>query len=270
MSRTVIKIDNAFDKFLTDHVTKNGRRTLCLSIRGSQAVLSGEENSVELAMENLENMTVSDLLEAMKLMDHEEEEMRYKSTEKVKFPAMKVKFKGRLWTLQKARDQLSIYLNILGFGKGGTKKFKVVSDEPDGWPDEQSFEAFEHPSYANMSTVNDIIESLLKYHGFDAKTHPFIVDEPKTPPPKKRKRKEAKKTTFEEDEDDENDANENSFNMNDDNKDQVKKTDNDPKKRKLCPYEELREKNIEERDLAMRSAGLLPHSKIRKIWETKR
>ena len=40
-------------------------------------------------------------------------------------------------------------IDILGFGNGCTKQFKVVADEPDGWPYEHSFEA-----YANMSTVN--------------------------------------------------------------------------------------------------------------------
>ena len=121
-----INIDQNFDKTLKDHVSKHHRRNLCLSIRGSQVVLSGKENTVELARENLESMTVADLMEAMKVMENDnddEEEMRYKSTEKVEFPPMKVKFRGCLWTLQKARDQLSIYLNILGFGKGWTRKF---------------------------------------------------------------------------------------------------------------------------------------------------
>ena len=56
---------------------------------------------------NIQFLTaVADMLEAMKVMGNEEE-MRYKTTEteKVEFPTIKVKFKGRLWTVQKARDQ---------------------------------------------------------------------------------------------------------------------------------------------------------------------
>ena len=70
-------------------------------------------------------MTVADQMEAIKVLDNdnEEEKMRYKSTAKVEFPPMKVNFGGLLRTLKKARDQLSIYLNILGFGKGWTRKF---------------------------------------------------------------------------------------------------------------------------------------------------
>ena len=151
-------------------------------------------------------------MEAMKVMENnnEEEEMRYKSTEKVEFPPMKVKFRGHLWTLQKARDQLSIYLNILGFGKGGTRKFKEAADEPDSWPDEHAFESFEHPSYANMATINDVIESLLQYHGFDANTHPFTIEEPKTPPPKRAKKAKKRVVIAEEQESD--DPNDNSIN----------------------------------------------------------
>ena len=37
---------------MKDHVVKGGRRTLCISIRGSQVVFSGEENYVVVAQEN--------------------------------------------------------------------------------------------------------------------------------------------------------------------------------------------------------------------------
>ena len=266
LSKTEIKVDRNFDKVVKDHVTKNLRRTLCFSIRGSQAVLSGEENSVELARGNLENMTVADLLEAMKVMDNEEE-MSYKTTERVEFPPMKVKFKGHLWTLQKARDQLITYLNIVGFGKGGTKKFKEAADEPDGWPDQHSFETFEHPSYANMNAVNDVIESLLKHHGVDAYKHPFLVEEPETPPSKKNKKK-VKKVPINMDDEIE-DPNDNTLDeaASDDNAEKVAGTRARGEKRKRVPYEELRANNISERENIALALGILPHSKVRKEWE---
>ena len=74
-------------------------RTLCISIWGSQAVLSGEEDSVVLAKANLEEMTIADLIEAMQGMENECDAQNYKTTEKISFPAMKVKFKGHRWTL---------------------------------------------------------------------------------------------------------------------------------------------------------------------------
>ena len=78
-----------------------------LSVRGSQVVISGEEVSVDLARENLDNMTVLELIQAMKGMEHEGGGLGYKSTERLEFPPMEVKFKGQLWTAQKARKQLN-------------------------------------------------------------------------------------------------------------------------------------------------------------------
>ena len=257
MSKNQIKADQTFDKMLKDHVTNKGRRTLCISIRGSQAVLSGEEDSVVLANENLNEMTVADLIEAMQGMEKDH-------AEKITFPPMKVKFIGCRWSLQVARDQLSIFMNILGFGKGGTKKFKVAAHEPDGWPDEHSFEAFEHPSYANLNMVNDIIQSILDYHGFDAKSHPYTGEEPKTPPPKKKKKKVVKvveRMTVEEANED--DPNDNSITSDEESRPVVGPS----RKRVLSPYEVMREDNITERLKLMKSIGLVPHSKVRKTWE---
>ena len=173
-----------------EHVHKNQRRAICLSVRNGQTVLCGEENSVNLAMENLEEMTVGELLEAMKVMDAGagNEKITFKTTQQVSFPSFKAKFQGRLWTAQKARSELTKILGILGFGKGGPRRFKVVSDEPEGWPDDISFETFEHPSYATLKTTNDIIKSIMEHHGVDAHLHPYEMEEP--PTPEKRKQKE--------------------------------------------------------------------------------
>ena len=191
ISKKSIKADQTFDKVLKEHVVKKNRRTLCISIRGSQAVLSGDAEAVTFAQENMENMTVEELMDIMKNMDSEE--LEFKTTQKVVFPPMFAKFKGRRWTLNRARDQLNIYLNILGFGKGGSRKYKVPTDEPEGWPDEHSFVNFEHPSYAKLNTVNDILESILSFHGSDANNHPSLEDDdeqlaPPEPTPKRIKK----------------------------------------------------------------------------------
>ena len=182
-----IKADKLFEKNLKDHVEKKSRKTLCISIRGSQVVFSGEENCVLMASENLENMTISELAEAMKGIINDSDGLSYKTSETVSFPAMKVKFKGRRWTLQAAREQLGVYMNILGFGRGGCKKYKEPADEPEGWPDAHSFVTFEHPVYATLDTINEIIESILDFHGVDAYKHPYTGEEPISPPRKKKR-----------------------------------------------------------------------------------
>ena len=251
-----MKIDQNFDKKLSDHVCKNGRRTLCLSLRGTQVVLSGEENCVNLALENKEEMTVGELMEAIQVIgsEEEDEEMRFKTSEQVVFPPFRVKFKGRLWTTSKAREELGIILSILGFGKGGSRRFNKAADEPAGWPDEHSFEAFEHPSYASKKVANEILESLFTHYGMDPYSHPFTLEEPATPPRKKRKTKALNNQDKTVD-----DPNDNSVQEEVDTEEEP--VVNEVKRRKLGAYEIIRERNIAEREELARNLGIMPHSK---------
>ena len=59
-----------------------------------------------MASDNLENMTISELTKAMKGIVNDSDGLSCKTSESVSFPAMKVKFKGRRWTLQAAQEQL--------------------------------------------------------------------------------------------------------------------------------------------------------------------
>ena len=157
LSKQEIVAGQVFDKNVKEHVEKKHQNTFCISIRGGQAVFSGDEEAVTFASENMTHMTIEELAEAMKNMNNV---AKYKTTEVLHFPPMAVRFKGRYWTLQKARDQLSIYMNLLGFGKGGSKKYKKAADEPSGWPDQLSFTDFHHPSY--MQRLKSSTASLLE------------------------------------------------------------------------------------------------------------
>ena len=261
MPKITMNVDKKFDKVLSEHVSKNRRKTLCISVRGTQVVLSGEENCVEVALENKDEMTVGELMETMKVMEVEEEddEMKFKTTENIEFPPFRVKFKGKQWTTLRAREALTKVLSILGFGKGGTKSFKVATDEPAGWPDSHSFLAFEYPSYANMKVANDIIESIFNHYGLDANTHPFTTEEPKTPPKKKKRVREEENIVEVTD-----DPNDNSLHGDPDHEEQAIVEEQVPqpgKKRKIGEYEKIRNKNIEERKEIERILGIIPHSK---------
>ena len=280
MSKRNLQIDQTFDKFLAEHVVKNGRMSFCISIRGSQAVISGEQEIVALAEENLETITLKDIVENMKRIEKHDTVKHFKTSQKVDFPPMEVKFKGQLWTTKKARMQLSTYLNILGFGKKGNKKFKEASDEPAGWPQEHSFETFPHPSYATLDVANDIIESIMRHHGFDAANHPFETKEPEATIQKKRKRKDYPRDIIEEHSDAENDLNDNSFNegeeieetpnlkrfrVGDDDYetldiDEEVVTEGKKADAVLSPYELLREQNIKEKEEFFKKNGILPIS----------
>lgn len=265
MSKKQIRVDQAFDKALKEHVVKNIQRTLCFSIRGGKVVISGEKESVEFVEENMEQMTVEELVQCMEQM--ESQNLSYKSTEKIGFPPMKNKFKGCLWKLEGARVQLSLYMNIIGFGKGGTKKYRVAGDEPDGWPDEHSFVDFQHPSSAKLDTINDIIGGILDFHGYDANNHPFLQEEPEEPPAKRKNNRHSnnnrldKKSEEEGEEDVEDDLEED-----EEDTEKEEEGENSVDLDAPTPYEQLRQNNIKERENLMRAAGVLPHSEVIRGW----
>ena len=175
MDKKAVKADQKFEASLKLHIEKQKRRTLCFSVRGDQIVISGEENALDFTLLNMESMTVKEMMDVIKTMD-DDVNMKYKTTETVVFPPLKEKFKGKKWSLLIARNELTTCLNILGFGKGGVKKYRVEADEPEGWPDQHSFMDFVHPSYAKFEIVNDIIESIYENHGYDIKSYHVIDD----------------------------------------------------------------------------------------------
>ena len=119
-----------------------------------------------------------------------------------------------------------------------------------------------------MITANDIIESVLKYHRFDAETHPFSMGEPKTPPAKKIKIKMAKKKVAIEEEHESDDPNDNSIDMDIEEANTAGPSGLGRKKRKLVPQEVMCENNIAEREFHEISWwDAMPHSKVRKIWQ---
>ena len=51
---------------MKEHGEKKKRRTLSICIRGDQAVLSGDEKTVQFVNENMESITVEELMDVMK------------------------------------------------------------------------------------------------------------------------------------------------------------------------------------------------------------
>ena len=91
-------------------------------------------------------------------------------------------------------DQTTLYFNILGYGKGGTKslvdtKFRKA-EKPKWWDDANNFEKYSHPSKTKMRVNEDIIESILRYHGYDPLTH---CENPDPEPKERRSQKSLKK-----------------------------------------------------------------------------
>ena len=101
------------------------------------------------------------------------------------------KDKTRGWTKDNVSEQLTLYLNLLGYGIGGDKslvktKSKTAS-KPSWFPDSVDFDSYTHPSHAKLQENEDIIESLFKHFGLD----PLKDAQEGEKAPKKAKRKSS-------------------------------------------------------------------------------
>ena len=104
------------------------------------------------------------------------------------------KDKRRGWNKSTARDQAQLFLNLLEYEQGGRKslvttKYKTA-EKPKFWPDSISFDKYDHPSSEGVSANEDLIESILEFHGYNIQTH---CHSPKKQQKKKRQTKKKKK-----------------------------------------------------------------------------
>ena len=110
--------------------------------------------------------------------DGDQTKPELKSNKQITLPPLFAPFKDEKkgWTKSNVADQLTLYINLLGYGVGGdnslvpTSKYKETS-KPAWFPDSQNFDNYTHPSKAKMKENEDIIESMYKHFGLDINTH---------------------------------------------------------------------------------------------------
>ena len=128
MERSIQQIsrDKHFDIQLETHVTKTNRRTLAVAIRDNQIFIRGEKNAVNLLDQN-RDMKVSEFLEKLKDIVDIDDQYEYKSIDpELILPPLKHKFKGCDWTVTYAREAVSQYMAILGYGHKRLQKLQQV------------------------------------------------------------------------------------------------------------------------------------------------
>lgn len=192
MERSIQQIssDKNFDYQLESHVIKTNRRTLALSVRDNQIFIRGEKNAVNLLDQN-RDMKVSEFLEKLKDVVDIDDQYEYETIDpELILPPLKHKFKGCNWTVTYAREAVSQYMAILGYGHKGSKSYKNEDDQPPFWSDSEAWLTFRNPRQETKEKLTKIMESLLSYYGLDAETHhtePVTVEVPVKPRAKKQK-----------------------------------------------------------------------------------
>ena len=95
--------------------------------------------------EDLDNLTLSQLLFSISELDNSQEKPRYSGKMLNLFPQFTVKFKSKAWNWETARSQLQIYMTIEGFGPNGNKRYHNPEDKPSYWPSGVSLSRFPYP-----------------------------------------------------------------------------------------------------------------------------
>ena len=181
--------DKKLLKALTSYV-EEGRDMLCVTIFDGKAeictspsvakLLEQQTGLVEGLMKLFEDKAKVDT-EALKHGENPSDDGTIpdvKSNKTLTLPPLFAPFKDEKkgWTKTNVADQLTLYINLLGYGVGGDKslvpttKYKETS-KPAWFPDSLSFENYTHPSKAKMKENEDVIESLFKHFGLDLNTH---------------------------------------------------------------------------------------------------
>ena len=163
-NRSVLQIqtDRKLDKKHEEHVSKGGRRLVTFSLRGDDVIISGDESSVNLAVN--EDISIKELKNQIKALGEPKEKghnLKYilKKPSKL-LPPMRVKIGGRKWSTKAARVQLTEYMTELGYGRGGNLSYK--DDKPSWWPQSIGWEKCEHPYDLTMDECKEILETIIK------------------------------------------------------------------------------------------------------------
>ena len=163
-NRSVIQIQNdrKLDKKHEEHVSKGGRRLVSFSLRGDDVIISGDEASVNISVN--EDITIKELKNQIKALGEPIEKghnLKYilKKPSRL-LPPMRVKIGGKKWSTKAARIQLSEYMTELGYGRGGNLSYK--DDKPSWWPQSIAWERCEHPYDLSMNECKEILETIIR------------------------------------------------------------------------------------------------------------
>ena len=184
--------DKKLQKALTNYVVEEKRDLLCVTIFDGNAELCSSPEIAKLLEKEPDLMSsLMKLFEEKAKRDVEEKgkpnivksdslqtKLELKSTRPLTLPPLFAPFKDEKkgWTKSNVAEQVTLYINLLGYGIGGDKTFVSStkhkdSSKPEWFPDSISYENYTHPSKAKITENEDVIDSIFKHHGLDIKTH---------------------------------------------------------------------------------------------------
>ena len=171
--------DKRFSKVMDAYVEEDKRELFSVTLFNGKPNFFASPRVAKLLEESPSVLeTLTEIFE--KKLELDENKVEERVMHKIGEPELPMLFapfkdKARGWTKETVSEQLTLYLNILGYGYGGdkslTKTKNKESTKPSWFPPSVDFDGYSHPSHAKLSENEDILESLMKHHGLDPLTH---------------------------------------------------------------------------------------------------
>ena len=142
-------------------------KVICITVRDNKVVVSGQQNLVSIFKDEdvMTNTSVKELLEKCQKLAKDNQYELYRP---VIFPPLTHKFMGPSWKWNVAQENLQVYFNVMGFGRGSPKEFGKESSKPDWWPQSDSdakllWQNFKHPTYTSFEHCNLLLNCIFDF-----------------------------------------------------------------------------------------------------------
>ena len=160
------KLDNA----MTKQVNTEETVLFGASVRNGKIYIQGDSRLVNFFLDADNDSTrVGHLMHKLCELNNSSEKPKYTGEFVSWIPPLPVKFKSEHWNWKVAREQLTIYLSIDGFGPNGDKRYMIPSDKPEFWPPGISWTNFPYPGKCSFDDCNTIIEAMLSHFQIDVR-----------------------------------------------------------------------------------------------------
>ena len=150
-------------------------KAICITVRDSKLVVSGQQNLVSIFKdeEAMANMSVKELFEKCQRVAKDNQ---YELFRPVIFPPLTHKFKGPAWKWNIAQENLQVYFNVMGFGRGSSKEFGKESSKPDWWPNSDTdaklqWTRYKHPTHTTFEHCNLLLNCIFDFYNIDKESH---------------------------------------------------------------------------------------------------
>ena len=156
---------------------EDSSKVLCISVRNNKLAVSGEQGIVAIFKNEVELANIS-LRELLEKCQKSGKDNQYEMYRPLILPPLTHKFESAAWNWKAARDNLTVYFQVMGFGRGSSKSYGGADCKPEWWPNNTDakllWNNFKHPSDTCFENCNFLLSCIFDHYNINPET--FFVD----------------------------------------------------------------------------------------------